>query len=297
MLIHLNKLREKPSRVVILGGSGFVGKELSATLDALDIPNIKISSYDIDLTQQNAGELLAKKLQPKDALVFLSALTPDKGKGLEAFDKNIRMAVNVVKALELQKVAHVVYFSSDAIYSMQETIVSEGTIPNPEDMYGLMHLTRERMLKFSFGNLAVIRPTLVYGLHDTHNSYGPNRFRRMAAEKQEITLFGKGEEKRDHIFVGDLVALTTEVLLWKSIGDINAVTGKSISYFDLAAKINTLFDNQIKIIDTERKNPVTYRHFDNAQVFKSFPGFQFISIEDGLSLVHKGTLRGNDERN
>ena len=46
------------------------------------------------------------------------------------------------------------------------------------------------------GPLALIRPTLVHGLDDPHNGYGPNRFRRLAATGREIVLFGEGEERR-----------------------------------------------------------------------------------------------------
>ena len=52
--------------------------------------------------------------------------------------------------------------------------------------------------------IVVLRPSPLYGVADPHNGYGPNRFSRLAAQGGEITLFGEGEEKRDHVFVEDL---------------------------------------------------------------------------------------------
>ena len=44
-----------------------------------------------------------------------------------------------------------------------------------------MHIARELMIKQLVKSpIAVLRPTLIYGAGDPHNSYGPNRLRRMA---------------------------------------------------------------------------------------------------------------------
>ncbi|MDC0349114.1 NAD(P)-dependent oxidoreductase [Alphaproteobacteria bacterium] len=285
MLNHINKEKINPSRVVLLGGNGFVGQEIFNSLKKENIPTLSISSKDIDLTQESSVEKLSSLLKESDSLVFLSALTPDKGRGIEAFEKNIKMAIHVAKAIEIRTVSHLVYLSSDAVFSMGEPLVTEETTPIPEDLYGLMHLTREKLMAMTFQNTAIIRPTLVYGAKDTHNSYGPNRIRRMADEKKEITLFGGGEETRDHILVTDLAQLILNILKHKSTGQLNAVTGQSISYFDLAKEIASLYQS-VKVTLTERKNPITHRHFDNTNVFKCFPSFQFTPLKDGLRIVY-----------
>ena len=48
-------------------------------------------------------------LQPRDAIVLLSALTPDKGRGLQPFLANIRMAASLCRALEKVTPSQVVY--------------------------------------------------------------------------------------------------------------------------------------------------------------------------------------------
>src|SRR3546814_11446336 len=64
----------------------------------------------------------------------------------------------------------------------------------------------------------LLRPTLIYGAEDTHNSYGPNRLRRMARKDARITLFGAGEETRDHISVDDVYRLILLTLRHRSEG-------------------------------------------------------------------------------
>ena len=80
----------------------------------------------------------------------------------------------------------------------------------------------------------MLRPTLIYGAGDPHNGYGPNRFRRQAAKGEPITLFGEGEEKRDHVAVEDVARLAVRMLMHRSTGVLNAVTGSSTSFRDIA---------------------------------------------------------------
>ena len=47
-------------------------------------------------------------------------------------------------------------------------------------------------MKTTKKNLTILRPTLIYGFGDTHNSYGPNRFFNQIIEKREINIFGEG---------------------------------------------------------------------------------------------------------
>src|SRR3546814_996991 len=91
----------------------------------------------------------------------------------------------------------------------------------------------------------LLRPTLIYGAEDTHNSYGPNRLRRMARKDARITLFGAGEETRDHISVDDVYRLILLTLRHRSEGVVNLATGHSISYMELARKIAYLFDTPV----------------------------------------------------
>ena len=58
----------------------------------------------------------------------------------------------------------------------------------------------------------ILRPTLIYGLEDTHNGYGPNQFLKKVKQKKVIKLFGKGEERRDHVFIDDVTKIIFECI-------------------------------------------------------------------------------------
>lgn len=291
MLTHQCLQPKDPSRVVVIGSGGFIGKTLVRNFQRSGIKTLGLTRDDIDLNGQQACDLLVEIITPTDAVVFLAALTPGKGRGISIFLENLRMGANICEALAKVKPAHVVYFSSDAVYPMESALINEHSCAQPDDLYGMMHLARELMLKSvaSFP-VAVLRPSLVYGTEDTHNSYGPNRFRRMAQKEGKIFLFGEGEEKRDHILVSDVAEITLLALQRCSFGTLNVATGQSISFVDLANKVATLFDKPIQIVSTTRVNIVRHRHFDVSALHEGFQKFAFTPLDVGLAKVHQEML-------
>src|SRR4051812_29845870 len=123
MIRHLNPQPADPSRVVVLGGSGFIGRRLLGHLQGLGVEALGLSSADIDLTAAGASEWLARLLRPDDAVVFASCLTPDKGKDIRTLMRNLAMGEQVCAALQAAGCAHAVYVSSDAVYADAEALV------------------------------------------------------------------------------------------------------------------------------------------------------------------------------
>ena len=285
MLQHQFNTPQNPARVVILGARGFIGRNLLPILELQGIPVLAIGSQDFDLAAGDTPARLAAQLREGDAVVMLSAITPDKGRDTTALLRNIIMAKTVCDAIAKQPVAHKVYISSDAVYAFdQGGLVNEDSPAAPVDLYGCMHRTRELMFESAGGApTAVLRPTLVYGAGDTHNSYGPNRFRRVATKDGKITLGGNGEETRDHIYVEDLARLIALVLRHRSSGCLNLATGRSISFHDLARLIAARTVRPAEIVLTPRGAPITHRSFDITACHKAFPEFLFTPLETGLT--------------
>ena len=276
-----------PSRVVLLGANGFIAKALTKVLAEQSINTLPIGSTDIDLSAPMAESALASKLRATDTVVMLSAVTPDKGRGIDALNKNLAMMQNVCAALEQVGAAHLVYFSSDAVYNPKQSLVSESTLPSPADLYGVMHLAREQMAQGLSGiPLAVLRVTMVYGVEDTHNSYGPNLFWRMAKKNGTVTIFGNGEETRDHIHIEDVAKLATLCILHKRVGTLNLATGTSHSFKQVAQYVAALFTPAAKVLGRPRAKPITHRSYDITQLIIEYPDFKFMPLEEGIKHFH-----------
>lgn len=286
MFKHLLPSPTRPTRVVILGDKGFIAAELRRLLLDADVPTRCIGSGEVDLLAAGAPATLAALLQPGDSVVMTSALTPDKGRDVATFLKNLTMARHAAQALADSRCAHFVYLSSDAVFSDNHSLVNAQTPMTGAGLYGLMHIARELMLQTDLAPLKVplciLRPCAVYGATDTHNSYGPNRFLRLALRGEKITLFGNGEEERDHLYVRDLVRILQLCLQHRTEGALNVASGAAVSFHEVArlAMHSASLEGQPECLP--RSNPITHKHFDTAPLRDAFPGFQFTPLEAGL---------------
>ena len=155
----------------------------------------------------------------------------------------------------------------------------------PGSLHGFMHLIRETMLKDLNCLKTFVRPTLVFGSLDPHNGYGPNKFIRCAQSKKEIILFGKGEEKRDHIHVDNVADIVFGAAIKKIGGVINAVSGISISFYEIARKLQKIYPHlNIKLIKRNIPMPHNgYRAFNNSLLKKKFPDIKIIKLSNWIN--------------
>jgi nucleoside-diphosphate-sugar epimerase len=288
MIYHHQLVPAAPSRVVVLGGSGFVGGDLVAFLHDQRIPVIGYASRDVDLLRSESVELLRQIVRHDDVLVFASTVTPDKGKDVRTLMKNLTMGEHVAAFVEQSVCRQVVYVSSDAVYDDAANPVREDSACNPGSFHGVMHLARELMLRQAMQKsktpLMCIRATLLYGENDTHNGYGPNRFLRTARMEQLIKIFGQGEEKRDHLHIGDLSKLIGLCLRHRSEGILNAATGHSTSFREIADLIAEQRPGT-RLECLPRATPITHRHFDTTALLRAFPTMHFTPLQAGLTAM------------
>jgi len=293
MLEHLVIDASIPTRVVIMGAGGFLGSAMANHMKHKGIPVLGLTRETLNLLEMDAPQKLAGILRPDDTLVVVSAMAPCKDNMM--LIQNIMMMAAVCSAIEKTMPAHVVYISSDAVYADDTKPLTEDSCAEPSSLHGVMHLAREIMLKGSCGApLAILRPSLIYGAADTHNGYGPNQFRRLAAEGKDIVLFGEGEEQRDHVYIDDVAEIVKLVILHKSKGTLNVATGNVASFWEVAEMVASHFNPPPTIKTTARKGPMPhrgYRVFDITACRKTFPDFNYVPLVEGLAKAHNDMIK------
>jgi len=289
MLNHIQTSPVDPTRILILGANGFIAKELATTLQSKNINHLALSRTELDLTQTASASTLARLLRPNDSVVMTAALTPEHGNDISTLMKNLIMSENVSSAIMTSPCKQLIYISSDAVYNSCDSLISETTRPDPKDLYSTMHQARERILAQATSKTktpyCILRPCSIYGKNDPHNSYGPNRFARSARSNRVIKLFGKGEEKRDHVFIDDVIAIIYACVLHKSIGLLNIVSGKSFTFNHIAEQIIKICKTQIEVVSVKRDIAITHRSFDNSLLIRAFPTLFPTNLNFGLSKI------------
>jgi len=286
MLTHLKKKPSNPKRVVVLGAGGFVGNAACKKLKAAGVELLALSRKEVDLLAVDAVQTLSGMLQAGDAVLIASAIAPCKNR--EMLIDNIRMMNVICEVVEsISELQQVVYISSDAVYSDSHEPLTENSLASPDNLHGIMHVTREAMLRNVCSEipLALLRPTLIYGLDDPHNGYGPNRFRRQALSGEDIILFGEGEERRDHVLIDDVAELICQVILHQSHGTLNIATGEVMSFRKIAEIIANHTKPPVAVKGSPRQGAMPhggYRPFNISGCKKAFPGFNYALLENGL---------------
>ena len=274
--INSNIKLKQTSRVLVFGSTGFIGSSIIKLLKKNKNNHIGFNSKNLNLLKKNSSNIISKIINKDDIILFISANAPVKNEKM--FTDNMVMMDNFIKIKNIQSIKRLIYVSSDAVYSDSKKPLNEFSNTKPQNLHGLMHLSRELILRSLLNEkLTIVRPTLVYGLDDPHNGYGPNKFIRDSNKNNIINLFGNGEEIRDHISIYDVSSIIYRLLFCDRNGVFNLVSGHPISFLEIAKKIKRMNNNSTVINFNKRNTPMPhngYRVFDNSNLKNFFPNLK-----------------------
>ena len=172
----------KNKNIIIVGGSGFIGKHLFSELSQENnilIIDLKIDNLDnqfqIDIREKIKN---FKEFNNIDLIINLAAVHKEPGhKEGEYFETNIKGAENVCKFAESIGCKNIVFTSSIAPYGIEDKLKDETTIPQPVTPYGSSKLQAEKIhidwQKKDGANriLTIVRPGIVFGKWENANMY------------------------------------------------------------------------------------------------------------------------------
>lgn len=273
---------DETGRIVVLGAGGFIGRALTRALERRGEHTVALHARSLELSSGEGGARLARELRRGDVLIVLAAITRDRGNGPSELRANLAIGRAVCEALSPCR--KVIYLSSDAVYPFGVDPITEGSCAGAEDLYGAMHRTRELMLESVVRcPLVILRPTHVYGPGNTHDQYGPDRMLRTAFSDGCIEVFGRGDDSRDYLWIGDAVAATLAAIDRPIEGTVNLAAGDPCSYIDLARRVAGLFEEEIEIRSLPRTASRRERRFDLGECRRVFPEIELTPLSDGLT--------------
>ncbi|MFC6837676.1 complex I NDUFA9 subunit family protein [Halomarina ordinaria] len=194
--------------VLVVGGTGFIGTELSRELTERDHEVTVLSrspddeglpagvdTYEGDVTDYDSIE---EAFVGQDAVVYLVALSPlfkPDGGNAKHFDVHLGGAENVVKAMQAHDVERLVHMSA------------LGADPRGETAYLQAKGQAEETVRDAGLDVVVFRPSVVFG---DGGEFVP--FTKKLAPRPAAPLPGGGKTKFQPIHVGDLVPMLAEAV-------------------------------------------------------------------------------------
>lgn len=289
-------------KVVIIGATGFIGRSVLKKIQKVSNPSDYLSYIafpSVDLTTRVDNKYLSEFIPLGSTVIIAAGIKRQIADTLDSVCKNVLIITNLCEMLSRRKVRKVIYLSSAAVYgeSCQYTRITEENSLLPSSYYGIAKRCSEDLLlkvayDYGFESTIILRPTLIYGLGDTSNAYGPSGFFAAARENRPIGLWGDGLELRDFVFVDDVTDVILHFLRLDTSGVFNLCTGKSRSFMDIVRALQRDFP-KLSFESRERTKPQIDQIYAPARLLRLLPAdFQFTSLEDGLSaMVAEGTRR------
>jgi len=251
----------KDMRVLVTGADGFLGVN---TIHALQQLGAIVSIISRRKRPRAGGELhrvfhgdigdtsLLREAVKNQDIIFnfagVSSSVESNRSPEDSLDAECRIHMRLIHECSKTMTQPLIIFSSTRlVYGKPDYLPVDESHPLlPMSMYAVNKITVENYLRLfsQIGKLdyMIFRISNPYGPHQRIESSGYgiiNRFIQYAAEGREISIFGKGDQKRDYIYINDTVsAILTATATRKCLNQIFNLGGSSgISLSEAAATI------------------------------------------------------------
>jgi ADP-L-glycero-D-manno-heptose 6-epimerase len=257
--------------ILVTGGAGFIGSNLTLELQSR-FPDARIvvvddfRSGDFRNLRGFRGDFVTADVSRLDwsaqfrDLVFDAIFHEASITDTTVHDQALQSHDNIEGFRRLLRFAEphqtpVVYASSAATYGICSGIQTEDQSPAPANVYAfskvqLDNLAREHARRFPTWRIVGLRYFNVYGPLETHKGAAASMiyqlYRQMKSGKRP-RVFRAGEQKRDFVYVKDVVALTIHALTAsKRSGIFNCGSGHAFSFNEVIDALNRALGTRLE---------------------------------------------------
>ncbi len=259
-------------RILITGGSGFIGSHLvdfyqgKAEIVVLDnlrsgfrrnLDGLDHSFVEGSVTDRETVDRAMIGVTLVFHLAAMISVPESTVKPIECVNINVIGLLNVLESAAAAGAKKVVLASSAAIYGDDPIVPKiESMVPDPKSPYAITKLDGEYYLemfrrKREMGS-ASLRFFNVFGpRQDPNSAYAAAipSFIQKALAGQPLPIYGDGEQTRDFVYVGDVVAALDYVANHQDLhGTFNVGYGDSMTVNDLASRIIRLAGSSSQVI-------------------------------------------------
>jgi len=296
-------------KVLVLGGDGFIG---SHVVDQLLNQGHEVTVFDRfpynisrNLEHQRcrirfvSGEFanradVARALSGQDVVFHFISNTNPAASWNDPYveiEENLKYSCQLFELAADHGIKKIVFPSSGGtVYGRHTGLISEKTLPQPFNPYGIGKLAAEYFLNYfrEARNIAS-------DIYRIGNAYGPRQpiessqgvvavWMGRILKDEDVVIYGGEETIRDYIYVEDIAYLMTYSLRDLSASKLfNLGTGRGISILDMLNIFCSVFGDSLKYsICPRRKSDNNYVVLDSSKLLAHFPGFAFQNLEEKI---------------
>jgi len=281
-------------QILITGGAGFIGSNLALELqkrypDAGIVVLDNFTSANFKNLTDFKGEFITGDISDRgfweylenyyrfDVIFHQAAITDT-----TVMDQRLMMEVNtnafrfLLDTALFKWNAKVIYASSAAVYGNCPAPMSEEGCLKPENIYGFSKLMMDRIAEkylreYPNAYIVGLRYFNVYGPREGHKGKFASMVYQLAVKMmkgQKPRLFKWGEQKRDFVYIKDVVNANILAMEKPVRGIFNVGTGRARSFNELVAILNEVLGTNYDIEYFD--NPYDfYQNYTEADLTKS----------------------------
>ena len=317
-------------KFLVTGGSGFIGCNNILELnnrgenDVIVVDNMsnpeKFKNLEIcDITdyfdKNDFIKLVLSNKAPKPDVIFHQGACSDTTEkdGVYLMNNNYRYTLTLFRWAQALKIPFI-YASSAATYGAHTQFIENRQFEEPLNLYGYSKFLFDQVLRKEI-NKGLSAPAVglryfnVYGPHEEHKgrmaSVAFHQFFQFKSNKKVKLFEGcmgyeNGEQKRDFIYVKDVVKVLMHFFEHPVSGIFNCGTGRAQTFNDVALSVVNSFHsngNTISLNEAIDSKQIEYIHFPDdllgkyqayteanlANLRKAGCDVQFRSVEEGVS--------------
>lgn len=290
-------------KILITGGAGFIGSNLALFLqkeypenDYFVIDNFSsgnpnnLLGFKGKVISADISKLDFHQFFDKIDIIFHQAAITD----TTISNEKKMMSVNVngfknILNFALRYNTKLIYASSAAVYGHSKPPMRVENNEFPANIYGMSKLAADNIARQHFKDISIIglRYFNVYGFRESYKGKMASMVWQLYLQMKEgekPRVFKYGEQKRDQVYIKDVVRANLLAVECQKSGIYNVGSGRATTFNEIIKNLNKALDTNLEpeYIDNPYKHYQEYTQADLAETNKVLKYFSIYDIKKGI---------------
>ncbi|MCV3202907.1 NAD-dependent epimerase/dehydratase family protein [Enterococcus faecium] len=227
-------------KILITGANSYIGTSFKKWMTQFQ------DEYQIDTLSVRGDAWREYDFSEYDTMIHLAAIVHKKNVSPKIYYHiNRDLTIELAEKAKQEQVKQFIFFSTMAVYGLEEGIISSKTFPRPLTDYGKSKLEAEKSIirlntpKFK---VLVIRPPMIYGPNAKGN------YSKLSKLAQSISFFPKVDNKRSMLYIDNLNAFIKLVIDSNLAGTFHPQNGELVNTSEMVAEIGRVHKRRIYLV-------------------------------------------------